>query len=140
METGPFTLHPRLEAGGFDFGKLGICRILLKDNALFPWLILVPEVDDSITELHQLHDSDYTSVSSTIRQISTFVQHHFKADKINVAAIGNQVSQLHIHIIARYTSDPAWPGVVWSHPDKAHYTQEEVNCIRDAWAKNFLPD
>lgn len=133
----PFALHPRLAAGSFDYGKLGICRVLLKDNALFPWFILVPEVESSIIELHQLEPDDYSSVCATIRQVSGFVQEHFNADKINVAAIGNQVSQLHIHVIARHTTDPAWPGVVWSHPEKQAYEIHAAQEIHQAYVDKF---
>ncbi|MCP5536688.1 MAG: HIT domain-containing protein [Akkermansiaceae bacterium] len=131
--TMPFQLHPRLAAGGFDFGTHGKCRVLLKDNAVFPWFILVPEVDDTITELHQLEATDYASVMFTIRQMSAFVETHFHPDKINVAAIGNIVPQLHIHIVARFASDPAWPGVVWSCDAKSNYGKEEALAIHTAY-------
>lgn len=131
----PFKLNERLAAGGFDFGALGKCHVLLKDNATFPWFILVPEVDESITELHQLEASDYASVMFTVRQISEFMESHFKPDKLNVAAIGNIVSQLHIHIVARYESDPAWPGVVWSSDSKRPYDKEVALDIHSAYQK-----
>lgn len=131
----PFELNERLAAGGFDFGTLGKCRVLLKDNALFPWFILVPEVDASITELHQLEATDYASVMFSIRQISEFMEGHFQTDKINVAAIGNIVRQLHIHIVARTESDPAWPGVVWSCDKKQPYDKEAALEIHTAFQK-----
>ena len=131
-----FELNKRLAAGGFDFGSLGKCRILLKDNAVFPWFILVPEVESSITELHELEATDYASVMFTIRQVSEFVEKHFDPDKINVAAIGNIVNQLHIHIIARTTTDPAWPGVVWSCDSKQPYEKEAALEIHDAYQRS----
>ena len=131
-----FELNKRLAAGGFDFGSLGKCRILLKDNAVFPWFILVPEVESSITELHELEATDYASVMFTIRQISEFVEKHFAPDKINVAAIGNIVSQLHIHIVARTTTDPAWPGVVWSCDSKQPYEKEAALEIHEAYQRS----
>ncbi len=130
-----FELNQRLAAGGFDFGTLGRCRVLLKDNAVFPWFILVPEVEDSVTELHQLEATDYASVMFTIRQISEFVDSHFKPHKINVAAIGNIVTQLHIHIVARYESDPAWPSVVWASNAKEPYEKEAALAIHKAFQK-----
>jgi len=133
----PFQLNERLAAGGFDFGTHGKCRVLLKDNAIFPWFILVPEVDDSITELHQLDATDYASIMFTVRQMSEFVDSHFKADKVNVAAIGNIVKQLHIHVIARYESAPAWPGVVWSCPEKRNYDKEDALAIHEAYQQTF---
>jgi len=133
----PFELNPRLAAGGFDFGTHGKCRVLLKDNAVFPWFILVPEVDESITELHQLDATDYASVMFTIRQISEFVENQFEPDKLNVAAIGNIVSQLHIHIVARTENDPAWPGVVWGCDAKTPYEKDEALKIHTAFQRQI---
>ena len=131
-----FELNTRLATGGFDFGSLGKCRVLLKDNAVFPWFILVPEVESSITELHELEATNYASVMFTVRQVSEFVEKHFSPDKINVAAIGNIVSQLHIHIVARTTTDPAWPGVVWSCDSKRPYEKEAVLEIHEAYQRS----
>ena len=131
-----FELNKRLAAGGFDFGSLGKCRVLLKDNAVFPWFILVPEVESSITELHELEATDYASVMFTIRQVSEFVEKHFDPDKINVAAIGNIVNQLHIHIVARTETDPAWPGVVWSCDSKQPYEKEAALEIHEAYQRS----
>ncbi|MDG1356701.1 MAG: HIT family protein [Akkermansiaceae bacterium] len=128
-----FELNERLAAGGFDFGTQGICRVLLKDNAVFPWFILVPEVDEQITELHQLDAADYGSIMSTVRQMSQFVDSYFKPDKVNVAAIGNIVKQLHIHVVARYETDPAWPGVIWGCSEKKTYENDALEAIRDAY-------
>lgn len=128
-----FKLHPRLEKGCVDFGTLDKCRVLLKKNACFPWFILVPEVDESITELHQLEAHDFASVSFVIRQMSAFVDAYFHPDKINVASIGNQVKQMHIHIVARFESDPAWPGVVWACDEKKEYDPEQIARIHAAY-------
>jgi len=133
----PFQLNSRLAAGGHDFGTLGKCRVLLKDNAVFPWFILVPEVDDSITELHHLDATDYASVMFTIRQMSEFVETHFKPDKVNVAAIGNIVKQLHIHAVARNETDPAWPGVVWACDKKSPYDKNAALAIHQAYQQHF---
>ncbi|BDS05715.1 HIT family protein [Oceaniferula spumae] len=133
-----FELNPRLAAGSFDFGTHGRCRVLLKDNTVFPWLILVPEVDESITELHQLEATDYASVMFTIRQISEFVENHFGPDKLNVAAIGNIVSQLHIHIVARHETDPAWPGVVWGCDATEPYDKETALDIHAAFQRQIV--
>lgn len=130
-----FTLHPRLAAGGFDFGSSHGCRILLKNNAVFPWFILVPEVDEGIEDLHQLDEAGYAGVTEAIRFFSRFVSDHFKPEKLNVACIGNQVRQMHIHIVGRSPGDPAWPGVVWSFEGKEAYADEAVEEIRQALAR-----
>ena len=128
-----FVLHPRLAAGGFELGTRHRCRVLLKNNSLFPWFIIVPEVDESIEDLHQLDLARYQEVTGFIREISQFVAYHFQPDKLNVACIGNQVRQMHIHIVGRSPEDPAWPGVVWSHDGKEAYTPDAVEAIRAAW-------
>jgi diadenosine tetraphosphate (Ap4A) HIT family hydrolase len=126
-----FTLHPRLAAGTFELGRLGICRVLLKNQSLFPWLLLVPEVEGA-EDLHELAQADYQAVMHAMREVSLFVAEHFKPEKLNVASIGNQVRQMHVHIVGRSTADPAWPGTVWAFAGKASYSTEQVEEIRSA--------
>ncbi len=130
-----FVLHPRLAAGTCQLGTLRGCRVLLKDNALFPWLLVVPEVD-GIEDLHQLPPDAYRDVMDVVRIVSEFVSCHFQPEKLNVACIGNQVRQMHIHIVGRSTGDPAWPGTVWAHDGKTPYTPAEVDAIRHAWIEH----
>ena len=127
----PFILHPRLAAGGFDLGGIGTCRLLLKNNALFPWFLLVPEVE-GIEDLHQLPAAQYHQVMLALREVSAFVSEHFQPEKLNVACIGNQVRQMHLHIVGRSSGDEAWPGTVWAFDGKREYTAEEVERIRQA--------
>lgn len=130
-----FVLHPRLAAGCFDLGTKYGCRVLLKDNALFPWVIVVPEVEEGVEDLHQLDPDRWGDVMVVIRSLSCFVSEHFRPDKLNVACIGNQVRQMHIHIVGRSPGDPAWPGVVWAFEGKQFYTPEAAEAIREAAAK-----
>jgi diadenosine tetraphosphate (Ap4A) HIT family hydrolase len=125
---GAFELHPRLAAGGHPLGMLENCRLLLKDNAHFAWFILVPEV--GVEELHELSQDDYARLGAAVRQLSGFVSRHFAPDKVNVAAIGNQVRQLHVHVVGRWTHDPAWPGVVWACDARQAYAAQAVERIR----------
>lgn len=113
-------------------GASGSCQILLKDNSAFPWIIIVPEVEDGIEDLHQLPATQYTEVVFLIRQVSEFMCAYFQPEKLNVACIGNQVRQMHIHLVARSSSDPAWPGTVWASDVKAAYTTEQIVdiCVR----------
>lgn len=131
-----FELHPRLAAGGFPIGTLGGCRVILKDNSLFPWFLLVPEVE-GIEDLHQLPPGRYDEVMQAQRRVCEFVASHFLPEKLNVACIGNQVRQMHIHIVGRTTGDPAWPGTVWAFAEKRAYAGDEVESIRKA-ARAFL--
>jgi len=118
-------------------GSLGNCKVILKDNALFPWIILVPEVEEGVEDLHQLNVARYEEVLAAVRQVSLFVSAHFQPEKLNVACIGNQVRQMHIHVVGRFLDDPAWPGTVWAFDGKQTYSTEEVAVIRAA-AESFL--
>lgn len=120
-----FSLHPRLADGGFELGRIAGCRLLLKNNALFPWFLLVPEVEEGIEDLHQLTPDHFVEVMSAVRRVSEFVSAHFQPEKLNVACIGNQVRQMHIHIVGRSTGDPAWPGTVWAFGGKQEYSEEQ---------------
>ena len=132
-----FELHPRLAAGGFEIGKLGGCVLLLKNNALFPWFLLVPEVEESVEDLHQLEPGHYIEVMLAVRQVSEFVSSYFEPEKLNVACIGNQVRHMHIHIVGRFLDDPAWPGTVWAFDGKKSLSIAEVEGIIAA-AREFL--
>jgi diadenosine tetraphosphate (Ap4A) HIT family hydrolase len=120
-----FILHERLARGSADLGRHGICRVMLKNQAHFPWILLVPEVAAEVKDLHQLSEEDYLIVCASIRYFSQWMQDHLPIEKINVAAIGNQVPQLHIHIVGRRHDDVAWPGVVWSCNEKQSYADDE---------------
>jgi len=121
-----FQLHERLARGSVDLGVHGICRVLLKDQAHYPWVLLVPEVSVDVTELHQLTAEQYVSVCESIRVFSRGMAEWPGVEKVNVAAIGNQVSQLHIHVVGRHSGDIAWPGVVWACAEKKTYSAEEI--------------
>lgn len=121
-----FSLHERLARGSVDLGVHGICRVLLKDQAHFPWVLLVPEVPPEATELHQLSAEQYRAVCESIRVFSAGMAEWPGVEKVNVAAIGNQVSQLHIHIVGRHPGDVAWPGVVWSCAEKRVYDPSDI--------------
>jgi diadenosine tetraphosphate (Ap4A) HIT family hydrolase len=131
-----FEIHPRLAAGGFEIGRLGGCRLLLKNNALFPWFLLVPEVE-GVEELHQLPHGQFEEVMAAMRRVSEFVASHFQPQKLNVACIGNQVRQMHIHVVGRSPGDPAWPGTVWAYEWKESYRPGAIDEIRSA-ALRFL--
>lgn len=102
-----FKLHPQLAADCLDVGALPLCRLLLRLDARYPWFILVPQRPD-LTEIHQLPASERVQLSQSLEAA-------YRPDKLNIAALGNQVSQLHLHHIARYRSGSAWPQPVWGH-------------------------
>ena len=107
-----FTLHPRFAADTIALGDWPLCRLLMMNDARFPWVILVPAGPD-LREIHDLPPPERATLIEETARASALMQQAFKADKMNVAALGNQVPQLHIHIIARFAADPAWPNPVW---------------------------
>jgi len=127
-----FVLNERLAAGGFEIARKYGCRLLLKNEANFPWFILVPEVPEEIEDLHQLDEATFTEVMRGVREVSCFVSSYFAPKKLNVACIGNIVRQMHIHIVGRSPADPAWPSVVWAYDGKRKYGEEEAETIMAA--------
>ena len=107
-----FELHPQLAADTFEVTRLPLCRVLLMNDANYPWLILVPQ-RPNLRELFELDDEEQVQFMRESSQVARIMLTHFKADKINIAALGNVVPQLHIHHIARHIHDPAWPAPVW---------------------------
>lgn len=101
--------------------------LLLMNNSLVSWFILVPKTDK--IELYQLDNEFQSKIFEKVKQLSHILITDFKADKLNVASIGNIVKQMHIHIIGRYQSDPFWPGVVWGREEKIPYTAVELKKI-----------
>ncbi|QIJ77056.1 HIT domain-containing protein [Methylobacterium sp. NI91] len=110
--TDAFSLDPRLAADTHPVGDLALCSVLLMDDARFPWLILVPR-RPNLSELTDLTPEEARLAFEEIRIAVGVVQALARPDKVNVAALGNVVSQLHIHVVARFRSDPAWPRPVW---------------------------
>ncbi len=108
-----FALHPQLAKDTVLIGELPLCQVLLMNNRHFPWLILVPK-REGLRELFDLPPKDYHVAMQEIHDVSQAFYKLHKADKINVAALGNMVPQLHIHIIARFENDAAWPKPVWN--------------------------
>ncbi len=124
----PFVLDPLLADDCFVLTESDQFILLLMNNALIPWFILLPKTDK--TELYELDNNTQTQIFSIINRLSAFISTDYKPDKINVAAIGNIVQQLHIHIVARYKTDCYWPGVVWGGSEKEAYNEKKVENIK----------
>jgi len=105
-------LHPQLAQDCFVVGQFPLSTLLLLNDRQYPWFILVPQ-RDGIREMHHLPEADQQQFMRESSMLASCIEQAFKADKINVAALGNMVPQLHIHHIVRYTTDPAWPAPVW---------------------------
>lgn len=107
-----FELHPRLSADTVPVGTLPLSRVLLMNDLAYPWCILVPQ-RNAIREIHELAADDQLQLLQEISGVSSAMAAAFAADKMNVAALGNVVPQLHVHVIARFEADPVWPAPVW---------------------------
>lgn len=107
-----FALDPVLIKDAVSLMDWPLCRVLLMNDAQYPWLILVPR-RPSLRDLHDLEGEDYATCLEEVARASRRLQAATGAHKMNVAALGNVVPQLHIHVIARFTVDPAWPKPVW---------------------------
>jgi diadenosine tetraphosphate (Ap4A) HIT family hydrolase len=118
-----FALHPRLAADTFVVGDLPLCRLLLMNDAQYPWFILVPRRDGA-REIYQLADADQQQLLRESAALSRAAMAAFAGEKLNVAALGNVVPQLHVHHIVRFAGDPAWPKPVWGVQPPRPYTSE----------------
>jgi diadenosine tetraphosphate (Ap4A) HIT family hydrolase len=133
-----FTLHPRLAADTLALGDFPLCRLLLMNDAQYPWFILVPRRENA-REIYQLEPRDQQLLLRESSALSRAAMDAFKGDKLNVAALGNLVPQLHLHHVVRYAHDPAWPRPGWGlHPARPYAEPERV--ARLAALRAHLPD
>lgn len=116
-----FNLHPTLAADTFEIGQFNTCLALLMNNAALPWVILVPQ-RAGIRELYELNNQDQQQTFNESLFISEVLMQEFKGDKLNTAALGNMVPQLHLHHIIRYQHDPVWPNPIWGNLANKPYT------------------
>ena len=123
----PFELDPRLAADTVLVGETPLSQVLLMNDARYPWLILVPRRAD-ITEPFELSEADQARLWQESMQLGQAMKAHFAAYKLNIAALGNQVAQLHVHHIARFHTDDAWPAPVWGVGSAVPYS----DAARDA--------
>ena len=115
-----FELHPRLVKDTYAVANLNLCKLLLMNDSNYPWFILVPRIKN-ISELFELTKVDRQSLNNEVDVLSRRLSLHFNAKKMNVAAMGNIVPQLHIHVIVRKETDAAWPNPIWNKVDIAPY-------------------
>lgn len=124
-----FELHPQLHKDCYAIGDLTLCRLLLMNDKNYPWFILIP-MRNNKREIYELNAEDQIQLNTESIQLSRFLMEKFKGEKMNIAALGNMVPQLHIHHIVRYKNDPAWPGPVWGKATAIAYTEKEVETIK----------
>lgn len=108
----PWALHPQLQQDAETVGDLALSRLLISNDANYPWLLLVPRRAGA-SEIVDLDAADQRQLMTEIAMVSMALKTITACDKLNVAAIGNMVPQLHVHVVARRRDDPAWPKPVW---------------------------
>ncbi|WP_407330850.1 HIT domain-containing protein [Enterovibrio sp. 27052020O] len=131
-----FELHPRLESDTTWLGDLPLCRVLLSKEDIGPWFILVPKVV-GVTELHHLSEADQQQFMRESSLLAAKLEFLTRPDKLNMGALGNIVSQLHIHYIARFQSDIAWPGPVWGNTAGILRTKEDQESMAFQWRQHL---
>ena len=122
---GPYALDERLAADSHPVHTLPLCELRLMDDANYPWLVLVPRVAGA-RELIDLDPAQRLELSDAIDLAQHLLKEGFRPHKLNVAALGNLVPQLHVHVIARFEDDPAWPAPVWGRVTAHPYSPEAL--------------
>ncbi|WP_338496561.1 HIT domain-containing protein [Pseudomonas sp. WP18] len=125
-----FALDLRLQQDTLPIGDFPLCRLLLSNDSNYPWFILVPR-RENISELFQLDDMDQQQLWKETTALAETLKDSFDADKLNVATLGNVVSQLHMHVIVRKRDDAAWPAPVWGKHPAQPYNDVQVKAIRE---------
>lgn len=125
-----FKLDPRLQKDSYFVTKLSLCQVRLINDAQFVWCVLVPEVDNAV-EIIDLTTHQQSQLWQESAMLSQVLKEGFSPDKLNVAAIGNIVSQLHMHHICRYKTDIAWPAPVWGKQSMLEYNENERQQLID---------
>ncbi len=137
-----FEIHPQLQQDTYPVGRMALSRQLLMNDSNYPWFILVPE-RVGITEWFELEQEDQQLLLTESMAVSRAIREVFMPDKINVAALGNVVPQLHLHHVARYRNDPSWPAPVWGATSAVPYMEESwhemASRLRDALGDQLSP-
>lgn len=123
-----FELDKQLETDTLLVGDFELCRLLLMNDSRYPWFILVPKRED-ITEVFQLSDNEQQLLWQEATRLGEVLKDTFKGDKINIASLGNQVSQLHVHVIVRKKSDAVWPAPVWGQGTAVPYDDQQIKTV-----------
>jgi diadenosine tetraphosphate (Ap4A) HIT family hydrolase len=131
-----FTLDSRLAGDTLPIGDLALSSVLLLNDARFPWFVLVPRLPN-VSELTDLSESDARQLMDEIRLATRVMQDLAKPDKVNIGALGNMVPQLHVHVIGRFRSDPAWPGPVWGYGTRTPYPDHAASALIERAATLF---
>ena len=129
-----FTLAPELARDCIEVADWPLCKVLLMNDSQYPWFILVPR-KPNLKESIDLDDVDQLMLMKESAKLSQLLKEVFNPDKLNVAALGNMVPQLHIHHIARFKNDAAWPAPVWGKHPAQPYTDEQIAKLKSIFSE-----
>jgi diadenosine tetraphosphate (Ap4A) HIT family hydrolase len=124
-----FEINPILEKDSIFITDLKLCQLRLINNSAFPWVILIPRLFN-IKEITDLNRPDYNQLNSEILLVAKIIQSEYNPDKLNIATIGNMVTQMHVHIVARYKDDELYPKTVWGHKPKQYESSAALKIIK----------
>jgi diadenosine tetraphosphate (Ap4A) HIT family hydrolase len=133
-----FALHPQLAADGLFLVDWPLCRVLRMDDAVYPWLILVPRLIEA-REIVDLSAADRVRLMDEIAWASQALKDLQRPDKINVAALGNVVPQLHIHVLGRFKDDPSWPKPIWGLAAPIRFDPADAAREVETWREALSP-
>jgi len=125
-----FTLHPQLEKDSIELADFPLSKLLLCNDSAYPWFILVPKVAD-ISEIYQLDWQQQQQLLNESSLLSELLMQVFAGDKMNVAALGNVVEQLHVHHVVRFKDDAQWPKPIWGQQAAIPYTDEALLTLKE---------
>jgi diadenosine tetraphosphate (Ap4A) HIT family hydrolase len=128
-EITTFSLHPQLVLDGIELADFPLCKLLLCNDSAYPWFILVPKIAD-ISEVFQLEWQQQQQLLNESSLLSELLLQVFAGDKMNIAALGNVVEQLHVHHVVRFKSDAQWPKPIWGQQALTPYSDEELVALK----------
>lgn len=131
-----FELNKTLQKDSHYLMELNLCQVRLVDNSNYPWIILIP-MKNNIIEITDLNDQDYNLFNAELRKAARIMQNAFTPDKLNIATIGNIITQFHMHIIARFKNDKLFPKTVWGN-EFSHYTNNNLKETLEVLRNGFL--
>jgi diadenosine tetraphosphate (Ap4A) HIT family hydrolase len=136
MTAYDFTLDPRLDADSLYLADWPLCRVLRMNDRAYPWIILVPR-RVGVREIIDLSSADQALLLGEIGQASRAIRKALKPEKLNVAALGNVVAQLHVHVIGRFADDPAWPRPIWGIQAPVRFDPDEAEVEVIQWRERL---
>lgn len=128
-----FLLHPQLEKDSVWVSDWPLCQLRLINDKNYPWFVLVPRRPE-VREIIDLTDDDQWLLWQESKKLCVLLKQVYAPDKLNIAALGNMVSQLHLHHIGRFTTDAAWPAPVWGKVPAVPYGEDELQTVLQRWA------